>query len=135
MRDVTIKVRELIQCKNAVDILSEMKIKAGKGVLRMAKLVSILRAEFKHIDESRNSLIIAHGTLGSDGNHFVDMKDEKTANLYLKALNELMDDKIEIRFRSICMNDFGDLEISIHVISDLAVFFDFEEDEIPDEAT
>lgn len=132
IREVTVKVKDLMKCQSAVNKLIEMEIKGGKGARRAAKLVAILQEELKDIEEVRIKLIESHGEEKPDGSHFVDMENEEDRNAYVKALNELMDDEVEVRFRPLRMCDFGDMKVPVLVISGLAVFFDFEEDDIPD---
>jgi hypothetical protein len=145
VKEIMISARELTKLSQeprpgfnvrpgALEILEDMKIKGGKGARRVGKLVTILRAELKVINEANNKLIESYGKLNEDGvSHSINREgDQESWEAYQTAYKDLMDDDVEIRFRPVCMGDFGSAELPMHLISSLAPFFDFEEDEIPD---
>ena len=144
VKEVMIEARELVKLSpdptsgvntrpGALNLLEDMRIKGGKGARRIAKLVVILRAELKVIMTAQNKLIEAHGKPNDNGvSHSIDREDKESWDAYQAAYKDLLDDEVEIRFRPVCMSDFGNIDIPMHLISELAPFFDFEEDEIPE---
>lgn len=132
VRDVSITVGDLLQCTQALNALKNMGIKRGKGADRMIKFMGIISEELKDIDKARNALIIAHGKEQPNGTHAIDENDKAIADAYVKELNELLDQEIEIRLRPPSFDCLGGDTIP-GILSDLKIFFEVnEEDQIPD---
>jgi hypothetical protein len=138
VRDIVIKAGQLRpegRVNAALHTLVGLSIKTGRGARRIAKLITILRAEMKVVDDAYDGLIKAHGKLNEDGvSYSVDLNDPETKKAFSLAVEELVQDDVDIRFRPICMKDFGDITLPLSVVTDLEAFFDFEEDDFfPDE--
>ena len=129
--DVTLTVGQLLNLKQGFDALRAMKMKGGKGARRIGKVLAVLRGEFQDYSDTRNELIEEHGQKSEDGKGFEIAKDNKRQSVaYYDALREVEGEPVDLSFRPITVVDFGNVEIPLLVISDLSIFFDFQEDEV-----
>jgi hypothetical protein len=134
VQDVLIRAGDLFNLRATIEVLASLRIKSGRGARRIAKLVTILRTEIKALSDANDKLIEAHGKQNEDKvSYSLDTNDTDSFNEYKQAYQELMDDGVDVRFRPICLGDFGDVELPVSVMADLELFFDFEDDDIPDE--
>lgn len=134
VREVVIRIGDLLQCANAFNALKAMGIRRGKGADRMIKFMGIMASELKDIEAARKALVVAHGKERPDGTHGIAEDDTKAMDAYRKAFNELLDDETEIRLRPPSFDCLGGDTIP-GILSELQIFFEYnEEDEIPDKA-
>jgi hypothetical protein len=134
VRDVELKLKDLVRFRQAYETLRVMKIKGGKGARRVGKLLAILQVEYQDYDARAKALIEEHGEEKPGGlGHWVDPDKKDQVSAFGKAHEDLLDAEVDLRVRPISMEDFGDVEVPMMVMSDLHVFFDFKDDEIEDD--
>lgn len=131
VKEIELRIGDLTKRQKAVNDLKGMSVKNGKGALRIAKLISILEVELKIYADATDKLIKAHGEPRSNGvGHWIDPKNVDDVKAFNEAHEELLDEKIAVRYRPLREGDFGTVQIPLSILADLSIFLDFEDEEI-----
>lgn len=131
VKDLVLTLQDLVSVRQAFIQLQGMKLKGGAGARRIGKLLSILKIEYDDYDKQTQALIQEHGEKKPEGlGHYINPKNDEQVKKFGDEHRELLEDTVDLRFRPISMSDFGEIEFPMQIMSDLHMFFDFEDDEI-----
>lgn len=133
IRELELTLKDLAKMRPAFDALRVMKIKGGKGARRIGKLLAILQIEYQDYDDQAQKLIKEFGEEKPEGiGHWINGENKEQVKKFSKAHEDLLEAEVDLRFRPITVDDFGDVEVPMFVMSEMQDFFDFQDDEIED---
>lgn len=119
-------IKQLIEKRDALLHLCSLSVPA-RTAFRLKKLLDRFKTELTNVDEQRMALIKKYGEPRNaedpDSEHVV-KPDMDGWDSYHEEWNALMDEKIEINFKKIGLNDLGSVGVSAQVLLALDEFLD-----------
>ncbi len=124
-----IKLFELSNILNSLNNISEISIPISLSY-RLSKLCKKLIEEMKQYQESKNKLIKEYAEKDENDNIIINKKDDTInikkdkLDMFQKEMEELNNIELEIDFKPIRIEEFGDINISPKDLMNIEMFIE-----------